>query len=651
MRDDDGDKHPASGGSSGESKGAVMTESGPAQPDRQDAHSARNSLNTAKDATKTTGGYHSEGVPCEEPDAVTTGDDDLPATGDEKSGSSHDLGDDSTASSERPDCVARPAAESTACGDSDVSAKASVGVAAGNGKAHKKPEGILRHVSGTKGATDYTVLTTSTMKGLFRVRTKVIEPVPEPGERDVSEAGSRAGSDDSVAERAEHPDNSYITGGAPKRIFNADGKGDGAVGSKDQIVQGIRHKGKRKRGGSKEVAAGKQQKGEPKRKRTASQAGVDPSGKKKLRLYSPHVADRSTSSCEEEAKVASHEDDEKEASHEGDEKGVSQEDEEKGASHEDSDGEGLPIYLQFLEEKKPRERASKTTPEREAMIAAHVNVNNHMNPIQRKGFQHGSRGCLSLKSIALVTTSSFASARPKLSRSTTLRKHFTSISQRIAARKEYIKNGGGKRNASVNFTGCPARFDLELMNVAPPGKPPRHRLIVYNEWRMHNHTTEISGATVGVKELPTQGVVAQTVSALHDCNASSGKIAGSMSEELGRTITSQVARKFIRKLQGGSAAQSRLKLLLDSLAAEEDCEAMVIHDQMGVTCAIVVQSATQKLAFKNWGETLAMDWTHGTNNVGYHLGRLVATMPTGRGFPVLDFMSLNEKAVTLENFF
>ncbi|ETP16254.1 hypothetical protein F441_09121, partial [Phytophthora nicotianae CJ01A1] len=78
---------------------------------------------------------------------------------------------------------------------------------------------------------------------------------------------------------------------------------------------------------------------------------------------------------------------------------------------------------------------------------------------------------------------------------------------------------------------------------------------------------------------------------------------------------------------------------------------MVIHDQMGVTCAIVVQSATQKLVFKNWGETLAMDWTHGTNNVGYHLGRLVATMPTGRGFPVLDFMSLNEKAVTLENFF
>ncbi|KAG6945499.1 hypothetical protein JG688_00016524 [Phytophthora aleatoria] len=78
---------------------------------------------------------------------------------------------------------------------------------------------------------------------------------------------------------------------------------------------------------------------------------------------------------------------------------------------------------------------------------------------------------------------------------------------------------------------------------------------------------------------------------------------------------------------------------------------MVIHDQLGVTCGIVVQTATQKLAFKQWGEMLALDWTHGTNNVDYHLGSLVATTPTGRGYLVLDFMSLNEKAVTFEKIF
>ncbi|KAG6946473.1 hypothetical protein JG687_00016684 [Phytophthora cactorum] len=59
---------------------------------------------------------------------------------------------------------------------------------------------------------------------------------------------------------------------------------------------------------------------------------------------------------------------------------------------------------------------------------------------------------------------------------------------------------------------------------------------------------------------------------------------------------------------------------------------MVIHDQIVVACGMLVQTATQKLVFKQRGETLAMDWTHGTNNVGYHL-------------------VLNEKAVTLEKIF
>ncbi|ETN19025.1 hypothetical protein PPTG_04445 [Phytophthora nicotianae INRA-310] len=422
MRDDDGDKHPASGGSSEESKGAVMTESGPAQPDRQDAHSARNSLSTAKDVTKTTGGYHSEVAPCEEPDAVTTGGDDLPAAGDE--------------------------------GDGAV---------------------------GSKGAFNAVFQLISVVTSLL----------------------------------------SHVTSFYKLPI-------------EGQIVQGIRHKGKRKQGGSKEAAAGKQQKGEPKSKRTASQAGAAPSGKKKLRLYSPHVADRSTSSCEEEEKVASHEDDEK---------GAPQEDEEKGASHEESDDEDLPMYLQFLEEKKPRERASKTTPEREAMIAAHVNVNNHVDPIPRKGYStwiswmfEFEEYCTSHNLKFLVRTSK-AVEEYNLNNNAnvsaqTFHKYFSAY--RCTHRVYQERRGEGKRNASVNFTGCPALFDLELMNVAPPpGKPPRHRLIVHNEWRMHNHTTEISGATAGIKELPTQGVVAQTVSALHDCNASSGKIAGYMSEELG----------------------------------------------------------------------------------------------------------------------
>ncbi|EGZ25654.1 hypothetical protein PHYSODRAFT_484085, partial [Phytophthora sojae] len=37
-------------------------------------------------------------------------------------------------------------------------------------------------------------------------------------------------------------------------------------------------------------------------------------------------------------------------------------------------------------------------------------------------------------------------------------------------------------------------------------------------------------------------------------------------------------------------------------------------------CVIAMQTAVQKACFKQWGDSLVMDWTHGTNNLGYHLG-------------------------------
>ncbi|POM78922.1 Hypothetical protein PHPALM_3491 [Phytophthora palmivora] len=40
------------------------------------------------------------------------------------------------------------------------------------------------------------------------------------------------------------------------------------------------------------------------------------------------------------------------------------------------------------------------------------------------------------------------------------------------------------------------------------------------------------------------------------------------------------------------------------------------------------------------GDTLAMNWTHGTRNLGYHLGC---------GVPVIDFLSVVQKATTVEH--
>ncbi|ETI30372.1 hypothetical protein F443_22511 [Phytophthora nicotianae P1569] len=44
-----------------------------------------------------------------------------------------------------------------------------------------------------------------------------------------------------------------------------------------------------------------------------------------------------------------------------------------------------------------------------------------------------------------------------------------------------------------------------------------------------------------------------------------------------------------------------------------------------------------------------MDFTHGTNSLGYHLvaGNLLVTTATGRGFPVLDFICRDQQAVSI----
>ncbi|KAG3092214.1 hypothetical protein PI124_g12246 [Phytophthora idaei] len=73
------------------------------------------------------------------------------------------------------------------------------------------------------------------------------------------------------------------------------------------------------------------------------------------------------------------------------------------------------------------------------------------------------------------------------------------------------------------------------MNAARAGEIPRRRLVIHKAWRMHNHAPEMA-ASIGMKDLPTQVAVADTVAALRDSNASSNEIAGYMSVELGKDV-------------------------------------------------------------------------------------------------------------------
>ncbi|KAG3246522.1 hypothetical protein PI124_g8753 [Phytophthora idaei] len=215
---------------------------------------------------------------------------------------------------------------------------------------------------------------------------------------------------------------------------------------------------------------------------------------------------------------------------------------EKDKGEESSDGE-LSTHLQFLEEKLPRERHSKTKPARETMIVAHVNVDNYVGLVPRKSYTSWNSWeaayeeycCTPRVKYRVRTSEDVDEYNREHSANATeaqFHKYFASYHCKHGVYQE--RRGSGKRNASVNFTGCPARFDLELMDVASAGEPPRLRLVVHSEWGMHNHASPMAASTPGVKDLPGQGAVVDTVAALHDSNASSSKITGYVSEKFGK---------------------------------------------------------------------------------------------------------------------
>ncbi|ETK85350.1 hypothetical protein L915_09809 [Phytophthora nicotianae] len=130
---------------------------------------------------------------------------------------------------------------------------------------------------------------------------------------------------------------------------------------------------------------------------------------------------------------------------------------------------------------------------------------------------------------------------------------------------------------------------------------------------------------------------------------------------------------------GRDSAEDRLKDMLHALRQLDESDVLVMQDQMGLTTGVVMQSKLQKMMFERWVETLAMDFTHGTNNLGYHLGAYrenysdfislysnfivnsvssccfstqgvwLSLLLLAEGFPVFDCISLDEQAVTISS--
>ncbi|KAE9163836.1 hypothetical protein PF004_g30020 [Phytophthora fragariae] len=176
----------------------------------------------------------------------------------------------------------------------------------------------------------------------------------------------------------------------------------------------------------------------------------------------------------------------------------------------------------------------------------------------------------------------------------------------------------GHRNRKTRYCGCNARFTA----VVAPTDDGEFIIKSINENHTHSHPTTASQASsyLTTKTLPLDEQDREDVKTLADARVSSKQISNFLNERIGCKVTPQQTRNLIRHIMGNDSAEERLKTMLYALRQVDDSDVLVLQDQLGLTTAIVMQTKVQKIMFEHWGETLAMDFTHGTNNLGYHLG-------------------------------
>jgi Transposase len=152
------------------------------------------------------------------------------------------------------------------------------------------------------------------------------------------------------------------------------------------------------------------------------------------------------------------------------------------------------------------------------------------------------------------------------------------------------------------------------------------------------------------------------VRAMVEANGNTRTICDIIASRLGHSFTRQQFDNFKRYKLGGGTAIDGLKTLLNKFVSLSGSRCLIIEDQDDMACGFVIQSGIQRAMFQRWGDCLILDWTHNTNNMGYHLGQwsltvydlmcvlmfsccsgsLMATSPTGKGVSVLDFLCVTQ---------
>ncbi|KAF1776100.1 hypothetical protein GQ600_6759 [Phytophthora cactorum] len=191
--------------------------------------------------------------------------------------------------------------------------------------------------------------------------------------------------------------------------------------------------------------------------------------------------------------------------------------------------------------------------------------------------------------------------------------------------------GEGRRDYDSQFTGCEAGFLVRSERAVVDGQAKWQVSVAPgSEISLHNHKTNklIYDSYHGAKSMLLTPQARQELGLLTEMKASTADITRYLSDKLDMVITPQVTRNIVRQVLGKSSTE-RSKVILDSFADEDSGnEVLLVQDQLDITCIIAMQTSVQKTCFEHGGGggSVVMDWTHGTNNLGYHLGMYKSTL-------------------------
>ncbi|KAG3235521.1 hypothetical protein PI124_g19443 [Phytophthora idaei] len=216
--------------------------------------------------------------------------------------------------------------------------------------------------------------------------------------------------------------------------------------------------------------------------------------------------------------------------------------------------------------------------------------------------------------------------------------------------KQKPRSTGKRAKRKEWYRACKAMFRVAVVRAHGCGVQSSSNWIIKvtseHPCQDHVNAETLYAALKQCKDLLSDSVLSM-LDAFGQTNTDTKQKVSYVAGTAGLPITTQQVRNLINARLGHGNAEQRLKAVLTEFASTEDYEGVLLQGDWDPTVRIGPQTKAQRKIFSRWGDTLALDWTHSCTNLGFYVGTLVATVPTGRGVSILDYLFLNQRKTSL----